>query len=142
VQDYLQAELGAQGKSRIGNYLLARDQLDAEALKYCCKNDGPFDQGELHTDADARAAAKGEIGEAMAIGGGIAEESLGLEGFGVFPEIGVAMGDPLAEDDDGIGGEGIAAHLIGLEGLAEFAPAGREDAHGFFEDGFAEGEML
>ena len=94
-----------------------------------------FHPGEAVADAEARAAAEGEIGEFGPCGLGFGGEPVGIEAERVGPPAGVMVDNKLGEDEvRAFGNEVAAAHGVGLFGGAGDDPGGRVETHGFSED--------
>ena len=62
-------------------------------------------------------AAEGEVGVAVAARRALGREALGIEAFGVFPEVGVAVGHVGAEEDERALRDVVAADLVVLSGV-------------------------
>ena len=103
MKDHLQSVFGPQGESGIRDNRMIGYQFHTKPLEDRGQYERPLDQGELHTDADAGAAAEGEVGEPVPIGGGGREKAFGLESFGFLPKLRMAMRHPLTKNNGRLG---------------------------------------
>ena len=67
--------------------------------------------------------------------------ALGVEAFGVGEEAGVALGDPLEQEEIGVRGDAVAVEFEVVDGAAAYAPGGRVEAHRFLDYHLGVGEM-
>lgn len=72
---------------------MARRQTQAKTLGDAGDDQLRFDQGEMVADAQARAPAEREVGEARPSSRARGREALRIEGLRVLPEIRTALGD-------------------------------------------------
>ena len=55
--------------------------------------------------------------------------AFGVEALGVGEEAGVALGDPLKQEEIGARGDAVAVEFVVVDGAAAYAPGRRIQAH-------------
>src|SRR5260370_18723297 len=112
LQDHLHPMPRAQGDE--ARRLEGKSGLETQAvaLRDRRQQQHRLGHGEGGADADARAGAERDIGEAMARPRALRREALGLERARPVPEVGVAVEQPGHDEDMRARGNAAAQHLV------------------------------
>src|SRR5712692_6500576 len=125
---------GAQSDHRLETRGIARNGLRRVVLEDTRENKPRLQLGERHTDTGARAASEGEVrtGRDLLPIRGI--PAFRFEHLRVLPDIGQAMNDPLAQDDQRTNRQPNAINFGLFGDEAHLQPGRWIEAHGFAQN--------
>src|SRR5262249_23929514 len=141
---YAQAHAAARAEGHAGEEADRRfgRRVEAESLGGGGEDQLGFHHREAVADADARAAAEREVGEARQALLEIAQPAFGLERRGVVEVARVAVDRPGRHHERRALREREAGDLDGRDRLARDAPRRRIEAHRLEDDGLGERELV
>ena len=113
---------------------LTWQEIDPKALRHGGEHHRRLHHGEVIADADPRAAAEREIGEARELLRALGPEAFRVEALWVGKPARISVNDPLRREDLRALGNDEAANLDGFEHLAARRPGWRIEPHRLLQD--------
>lgn len=120
---------------------LARNEAQTETLSNRNEEECGFHHGEARADANARAAAKREVGETGNGGRGAVQPTIRMKAQRIGEPARIAVREPLAEHEIGTGRKEKIGGLERFSGGAPDAPSGWIEAKGLADDAVGVGKL-